>query len=93
VRIVQEALTNVRKHAKASRASVSLVRRDRTIVATVTDDGVGFDPAAQTRSEFPRFGLTTMRERAASVGGSITVESARGHGTTVRFELPLDEAV
>ena len=91
VRIIQEALTNVRKHARASRVSVALVRKERTIVATVIDDGVGFDPAANTRTEFPRFGLTTMRERAASVGGIITVESERGRGTTVRFELPLDE--
>ncbi len=91
VRIIQEALTNVRKHAKASRVSVALVRKGRTIVATVIDDGAGFDPAAKTRTEFPQFGLTTMRERAASVGGNITVESARGRGTTIRFELPLDE--
>ncbi len=91
VRIVQEALTNVRKHAKASRATVSLERRGQTIVATVADDGVGFDPTMKTRAEFPRFGLTTMQERAASVGGSITVESTRGRGTVVRFELLLDE--
>ncbi|MGZ8812230.1 MAG: GAF domain-containing protein [Thermoanaerobaculia bacterium] len=88
VRIVQEALTNVRKHAKASRASVSLVRNGNRIIATVIDDGAGFDPSAKKRGEFPRFGLSTMRERAESVGGSVTVESTRGSGTVVRLELP-----
>jgi signal transduction histidine kinase len=91
VRIVQESLTNVRKHAKATRASVSLVRRGPKIIATVVDDGVGFDPSARTRGEFPRFGLATMRERAASVGGSVTVESSPGSGTTVRFELQIED--
>jgi signal transduction histidine kinase len=91
VRIVQEALTNVRKHAKASRASVSLVRNGNRIIATVTDDGAGFDPSAKTRGEFPRFGLSTMRERAESVGGIVTVESTSGSGTVVRLELPFDD--
>ncbi|HEY3055297.1 MAG TPA: GAF domain-containing sensor histidine kinase [Thermoanaerobaculia bacterium] len=92
VRIVQEALTNVRKHARASRATVTLRRSGSRIIATVMDDGVGFDPsAAKTRGDFPRLGLATMRERAESVGGTVAVESTRGAGTTVRFELPLDE--
>ena len=91
VRIVQEALTNVRKHAKASRASVSLVRNGNRIIATVIDDGAGFDPGTKTRGEFPRFGLSTMRERAESVGGTVTVESTRGSGTVVRLELPFDD--
>ncbi|HEX7418346.1 MAG TPA: GAF domain-containing sensor histidine kinase [Thermoanaerobaculia bacterium] len=89
IRIVQEALTNVRKHSKASRASVSLVRDGQHLIVTVADDGVGFDPAAKTRAEFPRFGLATMRERAETVGGTVSISSSRGSGTTVRFELPL----
>ena len=88
VRIVQEALTNVRKHARASRASIDLRRRNGSVVATVTDDGVGFDSAATTRGEMPRFGLTTMRERAESIGGSLAVTSTPGAGTTVRAEVP-----
>lgn len=90
VRIVQEALTNIRKHAKASRASVSLVRDGQNIAVSISDDGVGFDPASKTRGEFPRFGLTTMRERAESVGGRISIDSERGRGTTVRCDLPID---
>ncbi|HEV8660487.1 MAG TPA: ATP-binding protein, partial [Thermoanaerobaculia bacterium] len=91
VRIVQEALTNVRKHARASRVTVALHKTAGRIVATVTDDGIGFDPSAKIRGDFPRLGLATMRERAESVGGSVAVESTRGAGTTVRFELPLED--
>ncbi|HEX8170450.1 MAG TPA: GAF domain-containing sensor histidine kinase [Thermoanaerobaculia bacterium] len=89
VRIVQEALTNVRKHARASQARVELRRRGERIIATVSDDGVGFNAAARTRGEFPQFGLTTMGERAAAIGATLAVDSAPGKGTTVRFELPV----
>ena len=89
VRIIQESLTNVRKHSKASRVSVSLTRKPEKIIASVVDDGVGFDPSAKTRTEFPRFGLTTIRERAESIGGTITVESSKGAGTAVRLEVPV----
>ena len=88
VRIVQEALTNVRKHAKASHARVDIHREDETLVATVADDGVGFNAAARARGEFPQFGLSTMRERAESIGGTLAIESVPGSGTTVRFQLP-----
>jgi signal transduction histidine kinase len=89
VRIIQESLTNVRKHSKASHVSVSLTRKPEKIIASVVDDGVGFDPAAKTRAEFPRFGLTTIRERAESIGGTIAVESGKGAGTAVRLEVPI----
>jgi signal transduction histidine kinase len=88
VRIVQEALANVRQHARATKASVDIRRVDGTLRVTIKDDGAGFDPAAKPRTEFPRFGLSTMRERANSIGGTLAVESARGQGTTVRFEVP-----
>ncbi|HEX6086688.1 MAG TPA: GAF domain-containing sensor histidine kinase [Thermoanaerobaculia bacterium] len=88
VRIVQEALTNVRKHAKASYARVDIRHEDDLLVATIMDDGVGFNAAARARGEFPQFGLSTMRERAESIGGTLTVDSAPGSGTTVRFALP-----
>lgn len=88
VRIVQEALTNVRKHARASHASIELRRRNGSVVATVTDNGVGFDSLTKARGEMPRFGLTTMRERAESIGGRLAVTSTPGAGTTVRAEVP-----
>ncbi len=94
VRIVQEALTNVRKHAKASHARVDIRRHARNLVVTVSDDGVGFsEHGVRTGGGVPKFGLSTMRERAESIGGTLHIESAAGHGTTVRFTLPLDDAV
>jgi len=89
IRIVQEALTNVRKHARATAAKVDIRRRDGEVIGSVSDDGVGFNPEARPRSDFPRFGLSTMRERAESVGGRLRVVSMPGKGTTVAFELPV----
>ena len=67
---------------------VEIVARDGLIVATIADDGVGFDPASLARSPFPRFGLTIMHERAESVGGALEVDSAPEKGTRVRIEVP-----
>ena len=93
VRIVQEALTNVRKHAKASIARVDIARGNGRLIATISDDGVGFSESTRGPSEFPRFGLMTMRERAEGIGGNLSIESTPGKGTTVRFELPLVDIV
>lgn len=87
LRIVQEALSNVRRHAHAARASVSLSERDGVLEIVVRDEGVGFDPSAAARSG--RFGLKTMRERARSLGGTLEVRSAPGAGTTVIATIPL----
>ena len=59
------------------------------VVATVSDDGEGFDPAVKQRAELPRFGLAIMRERAEAIGGDLVLESAPGRGTRVRVEVPL----
>lgn len=91
IRIIQEALSNVRKHAKASHVRVEVQRTDGTLTASIRDDGLGFDPETRHRTEFPRFGLATMRERAQSIGGALTIETTPGKGTVVRFELPLAE--
>jgi signal transduction histidine kinase len=85
-RIVQEALTNVVKHAEASRISILLVQRDATVTAVVEDDGRGFDSAAVRHDSL---GLEGMRERAELHGGRMTIETAPGSGTTLRIELPL----
>jgi signal transduction histidine kinase len=85
-RIVQEALTNVVKHAEAGEVSILLVRRDGTLTAVVEDDGGGFDSEA-VRSE--SLGLEGMRERVALHDGRLTIESAPGSGTTLRVEVPL----
>jgi signal transduction histidine kinase len=84
-RIVQEALTNATRHGCAGRAIVEIVERNRTIRLTVRDDGRGFDPAANTDG----FGLQGMRERAELLGGTLTVDSAPGQGTTVTASFPL----
>lgn len=91
IRIVQEALANVRKHARATKVSVDVRRRDGNVIAQIVDDGIGFNTGARTRSEFPRFGLVTMRERAETVGGTLRVDSAPGSGTTVLFEMPFGQ--
>ena len=87
VRIIQEALSNVRKHARATTARVSIHQCDGRFIATIEDDGIGFSIDKTARGEFPRFGLSTMKERAESVGGTLTIESAAGGGTVVRLEL------
>jgi signal transduction histidine kinase len=89
VRIIQESLTNVRKHAKATAASVEVRRRDGKLLLTVRDDGVGIAQGVRSRSVFPRFGLATMRERVESIGGTFAIDSTAGAGTTVTAEIPL----
>lgn len=91
LRIIQEALSNVRKHADATHARIELGRVGDKIVAQVYDDGVGFDPAHRARAEMPRFGLAIMRERAEGIGGMMELVSAPGEGTRVRVELPATE--
>ena len=86
-RIAQEALTNVVRHASARSASVALVVGDDAVTLTVADDGEGFDPAARA-IRARRLGLTSMRERAAALGGGLTVDSIPGEGTTVSVVVP-----
>jgi signal transduction histidine kinase len=86
-RIVQEALTNVARHAKARRVSVVISRHDDHATVAVEDDGVGFDPAAVAACG--RLGLVGMRERAALAAGTLEVESTPGEGTTVLARFPL----
>lgn len=89
LRVLQEALTNVRKHAGARRVVVEARRDGDDLVLEVRDDGQGFDPSAIAQSDWPHFGITTMRERTASVGGSLEISTAPGSGTTVRARLPV----
>jgi signal transduction histidine kinase len=84
--IVAEALTNAAKHAGVRRARVVVGVAEDALQVCVEDRGRGFAPA---RDDDAHFGLELMRARAASVGGSVTVESTPGHGTTVRAVLPV----
>jgi signal transduction histidine kinase len=84
-RVIQEALTNVIKHAGADRVSILLQRKNSSVVAVVEDDGSGFDPG-DTRAD--ALGLAGMRERLSLAGGRLQVESTPGTGTTVVAEVP-----
>jgi len=90
-RIVQEALTNTAKHADARTVSVLLERRDDAVHLIVEDDGRGFDaPEVLASRDVDRgLGLRGMRERAILLGGSLTVESASGRGTSVFADIPV----
>jgi signal transduction histidine kinase len=88
-RIVQEALTNVLRHARAREVRVRLDRRGEMLLVMVRDDGVGFDPEEVDRRSF---GIAGMRERAELVGGTVQILSVPGVGTTVLARLPVTEA-
>ena len=92
-RVVQEALTNVLKHARARTVSVVLDRRPRGVRLVIEDDGTGFDPdvpASTVPGARQRLGLLGMRERLNQIGGTLTVESSPGAGTTLFVAIPLD---
>lgn len=86
-RIVQEALTNVTRHAQAGHVGILLERRDDRVTAIIEDDGVGFDPEEARRRG--RLGLLGMSERATMLGGKLTIESSPGKGTTVFVDIPV----
>jgi signal transduction histidine kinase len=83
-RVVQEALTNVGKHAAATRLEIELLMKDDTVSLEVRDDGRGFDPAAPGGG----FGLVGIRERVTLVGGEVTILSTPGDGTIIRAAIP-----
>lgn len=88
IRFLQEALSNIARHSRATRAAVEMTTRGGSLVISIQDDGAGFDPgAAQAR---PGFGISSMRERISRLGGSFRVESHPGQGTRVTAEIPLD---
>jgi len=88
-RIVQEAVTNVARHARASRISVVLERAEQNLILSISDDGAGFDMKA-LRTSAATLGLRSMEERVQAVGGSITIDSAPDLGTAIcaRFPIP-----
>lgn len=88
-RIVQEALSNVAKHASASRVETRLSRKGRTLRLLVEDDGCGFDVEAAKGSRQSGLGLFGMEERLALIGGTLRVESSPGKGTRLSAEVPL----
>jgi PAS domain S-box-containing protein len=88
-RIAQEALMNVRKHARARRVRVRLSEVDDGYLTEIVDDGIGSDTLVAEDDSFGHLGLTLMRDRAETVGGWFQVASTPGEGTTVTFWLPM----
>ena len=91
LRICQEALANIIKHANANKIAATLIFEDSSVRLVVEDNGIGFDPAIPPRwdREQGGFGLVNMRERAHLLGGELTVESKPGRGTMVTASLPV----
>ena len=88
LRIIQESLANARKHSGATLTEVKLRQDGQHIVASIRDDGSGFDPSKRSRAAFPRFGLAIMRERAESIGGTLEIDTTPGEGTRVKIRVP-----
>ena len=94
-RLVQEGLTNVLKHASASKVSIVLEKKTEGLALVIEDDGVGFDPETVGRlaagsGRTPGLGLSGMRERVALLGGTIVIESSQGKGSTIFVQVPLE---
>ena len=91
-RVVQEALTNVVKHASASEVSITVTNDNGRLVCSVRDDGVGFDVAAQASGQGARgLGLLAMKQRVAPLGGDCEIISSVGQGTEIRLSIPLEQ--
>jgi signal transduction histidine kinase len=90
LRIVQEALNNVRRHADATLVRVTVEGRKSGVTVAVTDNGRGFEPGAVARD---RFGLRGMRERADTLGAALTIDSRPADGTRITLDVPATEAV
>ena len=87
IRVVQEALTNVRKHARATRATVTVTGTDATTTVTIADDGRGFEAPVDTPTT-DGYGLFTMRDRLSLLHGTLRIESFPGIGTRVVATVP-----
>jgi signal transduction histidine kinase len=88
-RIVQEALNNVRRHAQATRVRIRIGKSGSQLRCTVSDDGVGFDPASTVAANFTGLGLRGIRERLHALGGKLRIQSAGGRGVRLEATAPL----
>jgi len=87
-RVAQEALVNVAKHARATEAAIALEAGPDKVIMTISDNGRGFDAAAELSRASTSMGMVSMRERAEAIGGRLRVESAPDRGTRVIVEVP-----
>ncbi len=93
LRILQEALTNVRKHADAKCVEIMFANENHSAQVTIRDDGHGFDSQRRVKVLDEHVGLRVMRERAEEVGGSLSLHSQPGYGTKLVVNLPVRGSV
>ncbi len=89
LRIVQETLTNVRRHAKATHADVNIVFVNGELTITISDNGQGFDKDEVSHNSILHQGIRIMNQRANALGGQLDIQTQKGHGTTTCLKLPL----
>lgn len=92
-RIIQESLNNAVKHSGAEKILVTLNIRKDTVEGSITDDGCGFEPSKVKKLKKHSFGLSSMKERANIIRGSINIESEEGTGTKIAFRVPNEEEI
>ena len=88
IRIVQEALSNARKHAEATYATIRIATGDEAITIAIKDDGKGFDTDILVKEDFTKFGLRNMKERADRIHSGLSIESSPQNGTEVTLRIP-----
>ena len=86
-RIAQEAITNIAKHAAATRVYIGLRFKESSVEATIEDDGRGFDPV-RSRTNWNALGLLGVEERVTLLGGSLRIDSREGYGTRITVDIP-----
>jgi signal transduction histidine kinase len=91
LRIAQEALTNVRRHALATKVVVKLEKTSEAVAMIVKDNGQGFSLSDLEKTPPGYHGLNIIKERAEGLGGSLDISTAPGGGTELRVSLPLDK--
>jgi PAS domain S-box-containing protein len=89
LRVIQEALTNARKHSRATTVKINITLENMLARISVTDNGMGFDTGLTGRDSSGHFGLTFMQERMEQIGGKVVIVSHSGKGTTVNLETPI----
>jgi nitrate/nitrite-specific signal transduction histidine kinase len=89
LRIIQEALSNVRKHSDATKVSIQCLVEEDQVCISISDNGRGFYPSQIAKDSSQHYGLQIMRERAESVGGSLRLESQPGEGTRISVRIPI----
>jgi two-component system nitrate/nitrite sensor histidine kinase NarX len=89
IRIIQESLTNVRRHAEATSVDVNIIFTSDEMIITILDNGKGFNKDEMSASSFLHQGMRIMNQRANALGGKLDIQTEKGNGTTISLKLPL----